>query len=121
MGHGHHHTAFEPQVLPKDYAKIRKIWVTAGILAFVTAIEFALAFTMSRGALLTTIFVLLTFVKSFYIVGEFMHLKYEVKTLIWSIIIPCLFIVWLIVALLIEGNAILYLRNLWQWYSGMYN
>ncbi len=119
MGHGHHTTAHAPQVLPKDKEKIKKIWMTALILAVVTAIEFLLAFTMERGVLLTSIFVLLTFVKSFYIVAEFMHLKYETKTLIWSIVIPTLFIVWLVVALLVEGNAILYFRNLWQWYAGL--
>jgi cytochrome c oxidase subunit IV len=116
MDHGHHDHASTVQVLPKDKAKIRKIWKTALILGVVTAIEFILAFTMSRGFALTSIFVLLTFVKTFYIVGEFMHLKYEVKTLIWSIVLPTLFIMWLILALLIEGNAILELRT---WVMGL--
>lgn len=117
MAHAHEHEEnVIHQVHPPDAAKIRKIWVTAGILAFVTAIEFLMAFTMQRGVLLTTGFVILTFVKTFYIVGEFMHLKYEVKSLIWSIVLPVIFIVWLIVALLIEGNAIWILRNIWMWY-----
>jgi cytochrome c oxidase subunit 4 len=108
--HGHHeHSAVH--VLPKDKAKISKIWTTAGILAVVTAIEFILAFTVPRGITLTGIFVLLTFVKTFYIVGEFMHLKYEVKTLIWSIVLPTLFIMWLILSMLMEGNAVHILRT----------
>jgi cytochrome c oxidase subunit IV len=49
-------------------------------------------------------------VKAFYIVGEFMHLKGEVKTLIWAIVVPLAFIVWLIAALLVEGDAILNVR-----------
>ena len=106
MGHSHHHAAPSLTVLPKDPAKIRKVWLTAGILAFVTAVEFVFAFTMERGALLTSIFVALTFVKTFYIVGEFMHLKYETKMLIWSIVLPVIFMIWLIVALLIEGGYI---------------
>lgn len=114
MAHGHHGHQAEVKVLPKDAAKIRKIWVTALILAVVTGIEFVLAFTMDRGWLLTTAFVLLTFVKTFYIVGEFMHLKYEVKVLIWSIVLPTLFIVWLITAMLTEGADILHLRKLWM-------
>ena len=115
MAHGHHHdNGHVVTVLPKDKAKIAKIWKTAAILAVVTAIEFVLAFTMERGSLLTSIFVLLTFIKTFYIVGEFMHLKYEVKVLIWSILVPVLFIIWLIVALLIEGDAIYTLRKLWS-------
>jgi cytochrome c oxidase subunit IV len=112
MAHAHHHdNGHVMAVLPKDKAKIALIWKTALILAVVTGIEFVLAFTMERGAFLTSIFVLLTFVKTFYIVGEFMHLKYEVKVLIWSIVIPTLFIVWLIVAMLTEGDSILELRE----------
>jgi cytochrome c oxidase subunit IV len=106
MSHGHHDSAPSLHVHPKDPAKIRKVWVTAGILAFFTAIEFVCAFTMDRGPFLTSIFVLLTFVKTFYIVGEFMHLKYESKMLIWSIVLPVSFIIWLIVALLMEGGYI---------------
>jgi cytochrome c oxidase subunit 4 len=106
MGHAHHDSAPALPVHPKDPAKIRKVWVTAGILAFVTAIEFLFAFTVERGFFLTSIFVLLTFVKTFYIVAEFMHLKYETKVLIWSIVLPVLFIIWLITALLIEGGYI---------------
>jgi cytochrome c oxidase subunit 4 len=112
--HGHHdHGAKAVQVTPPDKAKIRKIWMTCLILGVVTAIEFALAFTMGRGTLLTSIFVILTFVKTFYIVGEFMHLKYEVKVLIWSIVLPMAFIVWLITAMIVEGGAIFHLR---QWF-----
>ena len=111
--HGHNDHSLV-QVLPRDKAKIAKIWKTAGILAFVTAIEFILAFTVSRGVALTSLFVILTFVKTFYIVGEFMHLKYEVKTLIWSIVIPTLFVMWLILAMLIEGNSLFELRK-WIW------
>jgi len=51
-------------------------------------------------------FVILTLVKAFYIVGEFMHLKHEVKQLGWTIVLPMLFIAWLLVALLVEGGSI---------------
>jgi cytochrome c oxidase subunit IV len=111
--HGNHDHAAKVQVLPADKAKIRKIWMTCLILGIVTAIEFVLAFTMNRGTLLTSVFVILTFVKTFYIVGEFMHLKYEVKVLIWSIVLPMAFIVWLITAMIVEGGAIFHLR---QWF-----
>jgi len=103
----------EPQqinVAPPDKAKIRRIWMTALFLGVVTAIEFVFAFTMDAGVLRTSIFVGLTLVKAFYIVSEFMHLKYEVKVLIWSIMIPTLFIVWLLLAMLIEGEAIFNVR-----------
>jgi len=94
------------QVQPVDKEKINKIWRVAGILGAVTLVEFIFAFTMSRGVLLTSIFFGLTIVKAFYIVAEFMHLKHEQKSLIWSILIPLILIMWLIVALMVEGEAI---------------
>lgn len=97
-------------IKPADKSKIRKIWTVALILGVVTGIEFLFAFTMAPGTLRTSIFVGLTIVKAFYIVAEFMHLKYEVKVLIWSIILPMLFVVWLVIALLMEGNAIFDVR-----------
>lgn len=92
---------------PRDKKKEKFLWKIALILGIVTAIEFLFAFTLPRGPLLITIFVTLTIVKAFYIVAEFMHLKYEVKVLIWSILIPMLFVVWLIIALLVEGGTVM--------------
>ncbi|MGB3617179.1 MAG: cytochrome C oxidase subunit IV family protein [Catalinimonas sp.] len=86
------------------------IWRTFWILLILTAFEFLLAFTMPRGVLLTSIFIGMTLVKAFYIVGEFMHLRHEVKTLIWSIVLPTVFIIWLVIALFIEGGSLLEVR-----------
>lgn len=94
------------EVKPANKEHIRKIWKTALILAVVTAIEFLFAFTMPRGTLLVAIFIGLTIVKAFYIVAEFMHLRHEVKSMIWSIMIPTIFVVWLIIALLYEGGQV---------------
>lgn len=95
----------EPQVtvLPPDKAKIKKLWTVAGILGAVTAVEFLIAFILPHGPLKTAIFVALTIVKAAYIVLEFMHLKYEVKVLFWSILIPMIFVVWMLVAFVYEG------------------
>ncbi len=97
--------AHEPQitVLPPDKEKIKKLWTVAGILGAVTALEFVIAFTMGHGSLKTAIFVGLTIVKAAYIVGEFMHLRYEVKVLLWAILIPMIFVVWMLVAFVYEG------------------
>jgi len=85
------------------------VWRTFWILLIVTALEFLVAFTLPHEykLLRISIFVGMTLVKAFYIVSEFMHLKYEVKILVWSIIIPLVFVVWLIIALLVEGGTIL--------------
>ena len=98
----------EPQitVLPPDKAKIKKLWTVAGILGAITALEFVVAFTMGHGPLKTAIFVAMTIVKAAYIVGEFMHLRYEVKILLWSILIPMIFVVWILVAFVYEGMKI---------------
>jgi len=101
-----HTENIEIEPKPVDKEKIKKLWRIAAILGVVTAIEFFLAFTMPRGILLYSVFVGLTLVKAFYIVSEFMHLKYEVKSLIWSIMIPVILVIWLIVALLAEGGSV---------------
>lgn len=98
----------EPQitVLPPDKEKIKKLWTVAGILGAVTALEFVIAFTMHHGSLKTAIFVGMTIIKAAYIVGEFMHLRYEVKILLWSILLPMIFVVWMLVAFVYEGLKI---------------
>jgi cytochrome c oxidase subunit IV len=93
-------------VLPPNKEKIKKLWTVAGYLAIITAVEFVIAFTMGHGTLKTAIFIGLTIVKAAYIVGEFMHLRYEAKVLIWSILIPLIFVIWMLVAFVYEGMAI---------------
>src|SRR5690349_22792067 len=99
----HHPEESKVVVLPPNKEKIRKLWTVAGILGAVTALEFIVAFSMHSGALKTAIFVVMTIVKAAYIVGEFMHLRHEVKVLMWSIVIPMVFIVWMLVAFVYEG------------------
>jgi cytochrome c oxidase subunit 4 len=98
----------EPQVvvLPPDTAKIKKLWRVALILLLVTMVEFIIAFTLPHGPAKTFLFVILTIVKAGYIVGEFMHLRYEVKVLFWAVLIPMVFIVWMLVAFVYEGTKI---------------
>ena len=99
-------------VQPPDKEKIRKIWRVALILAIVTACEFAVAFILPPEYRMIKIltFIIMTIVKAFYIVAEFMHLGHEVKSLIYSILIPMAFVVWLLIALIVEGGSILIVR-----------
>lgn len=101
------HHSNEPQVtvLPPDKAKIMHLWKVAGILLLVTLAEFAVAFLVPHEFHNTrvAIFIAMTIVKAAYIVGEFMHLKHEVKVLMWSILIPMVFVVWMLVAFVYEG------------------
>ncbi|WP_460894597.1 cytochrome C oxidase subunit IV family protein [Rufibacter soli] len=85
-------------------AQTKAIWKVFFILCALTAVEFAFAFMMDPGTLRNAIFITLTLFKAFYIVGEFMHLKHEVKGLIWAVLVPTALLVWLLVALLVEGT-----------------
>lgn len=107
MAHDH-----EPQitVLPPNKEKIKKLWTVALILLVITICEFIVAFTLHHGPLKTSIFVVMTIVKAAYIVGEFMHLRYEAKLLMWSILIPMAFVVWMLVAFVYEGMKISLIR-----------
>ncbi|MEM6262401.1 MAG: cytochrome C oxidase subunit IV family protein [Bacteroidota bacterium] len=93
----------------------KSIYRTAIILSLLTAFEFLIAFTWELlpgplGLEVETVrtfknllYIILTIFKAFYIIAEFMHLKHEVKTLMYSVMIPFLFIVWLIIGMIIEG------------------
>ncbi|EIM76627.1 hypothetical protein A3SI_09188 [Nitritalea halalkaliphila LW7] len=97
-------------VIPRDEAKIVKIWKTAGILLALTLVEFVFAFNMERGILLYLIFIALTIWKAKYIMMDFMHLGEEAKPLFYSIVVPLIFLVWLAIALVKEGSEIFLMR-----------
>jgi cytochrome c oxidase subunit 4 len=92
--------------------QVKHLWRVFWILLLITAIEFIIAFQISSDNdfgkwLKISIFIILTFVKSFYIVGTFMHLKEEVKVLIWTIVLPVIFVIWFVAALVyFEGGYI---------------
>lgn len=94
------------QVQPVDKKKIQKIWKVAMFLAILTTIEFIVAFTFGAGTGRTIFFIALTIWKAFYIVSEFMHLGHEKKSLKLSILLPILFIIFLIFIMIYQGNAL---------------
>lgn len=47
----------------------------------------------------------LSLYKAYFIVYEFMHMKYEVKGLAMSVVLPMLLLVWAVIAFFQEGNA----------------
>lgn len=94
----------------KQKPQTRELWKVFVILLVITIIEFIIAFTVSSDTpvgkwLKISIFIILTFVKSFYIVGTFMHLKEEVKSLIWTVVLPIVFVLWFIAALVFYEGA----------------
>ncbi len=97
-------------VSPRNEEKIKKIWKTAAILLAITVVEFIMAFTIGRGILLYVAFMALTVWKARYIMLEFMHLGDEVKPLFYSILLPLVFLIWLVIALVKEGSEIFLMR-----------
>ncbi|MEN2282357.1 cytochrome C oxidase subunit IV family protein [Algoriphagus sp. SE2] len=98
------------EVHPRNEEKIKKIWKTAAILLAITVAEFIMAFTMDRGLFLYFLFIALTIWKARYIMLEFMHLGDEVKPLFYAIIVPLIFLIWLLIALAKEGSDIFLMR-----------
>lgn len=89
------------------------IWRVFIILLVVTTIEVALGIIKPDFLLieflgtsvLNIIFVMLTLLKAAYIVGEFMHLKYERVNLKWTIALPMLILIpYLVFIVLTEGS-----------------
>jgi cytochrome c oxidase subunit IV len=87
---------------------IRTVWRTTLILAIVTIVEVVgvLVYPDDAPKMLVNLFVIiLTLMKAYYIVAEFMHMKYEYKNLVLTILIPCLFFIWFIIAFLWDGAS----------------
>lgn len=97
-------------------SQVWAVWKSTILLSIVTAVEVAIAlghfyfFPESPRLLVNIMMVLATFLKAFFIVGEFMHLKYEQRAFIISLGVPLIFLVWAIIAFSIEGNYWLSMR-----------
>jgi cytochrome c oxidase subunit 4 len=93
-----------------------KIWGVLIFLSIVTIIEVALGIvkpeilienSFLRMKLINWIFIILTIVKAYYIMWDFMHLRDELRDLQASVVITLMFlIVYLAFILLVEGNYI---------------
>ncbi|RYY05973.1 MAG: caa(3)-type oxidase [Sphingobacteriaceae bacterium] len=105
-----HHEGDEHESLSKT-----KIWQVFFVLLGITAIEFIIALylvphkVIPQG-LANPIYILLTLAKAFYIVAYFMHLRFEKIGLMYSILVPTLFIIGLILVLTNESNYWLFAR-----------
>ncbi len=84
------------------------------VLAVITLLEVAVAL-VGKGYvieglhlpvwLMYVLMIGLSLFKAYYIVYEFMHMKYEVKGLAMSVILPMGLLVWAVVAFFSEGNS----------------
>jgi cytochrome c oxidase subunit IV len=93
----------------------KKIWVVFFILLIITTIEFIIAlYLVPKGYVAlrfaNPIYIVLTLFKAFYIVAYFMHLKFEKIGLVYSIVVPVIFIIGLILVLTNESHHWIDLR-----------
>ncbi len=92
----------------------KKIWQVFFVLLGITTVEFVLALavpeTTMRQGIKNVIYILLTLLKAYYIIAFFMHLKFEKLGMIYAILVPTIFIIGFIVAMLAEGNFWLDIR-----------
>ena len=64
--------------------------------------------------LLNTFFIMASLLKAFFIVGEFMHMKYETRALALTVLVPTVFLIWFIIAFLWEGAEWMNNREMWN-------
>jgi len=86
----------------------RTVWNVFWVLLGITAIEFIIALAIPTSfmpqGIKNFIYIALTLAKAFYIVAYFMHLKFEKLGLIYCIVVPTIFIIGLVAAMLYEGT-----------------
>jgi cytochrome c oxidase subunit 4 len=93
----------------------KRIWNVFFVLLGITTVEFIIALYLVPHGYTTyhtanPIYIVLTLAKAFYIVGYFMHLKFEKVSLVFAIIVPVLFIIGLILVLTNESHHWIDLR-----------
>ena len=96
------------EVKPLNKEKVKLFLRVMWILAAITGFEFLIAFTVPHEYkwLRIVVFVVLTIFKAYYIVSEFMHLGNERRSLKMIIVLPMLFVVFLIFILIFQAEAI---------------
>jgi cytochrome c oxidase subunit 4 len=102
----HEHVSHESEEKAHSALNTKVIWRVFWILLGVTIFEVAISFTALSKDLLLYTFIALTIVKAYYIVGFFMHLKFEKIPMIWSLLLPFVLIVYLIFIAIYEGTAL---------------
>lgn len=99
----------------------KAIWRTFWILLGITVVELGLAIWYYETDFLPKhflngVFVIMTLAKAFFIIAEFMHLKYELRNMVLTLGIPALLFIWFVTAFLWDGNSYRNLRNRYDKY-----
>ncbi len=100
--------------------QVSAVWRATLWLSIITILEVAAALmwlawvdpsTNKMG--LNIFFIVMSLLKAYFIVGEFMHIRYETRALTLTILVPTFFLIWFIIAFLWEGIEWLNARDLW--------
>ncbi len=96
---------------------IKKVYFGLGLLAVVTLVEVGFSL-FGKGHIIGgmediswlayvvgVILIALSLYKAYFIIYEFMHMKYELKGLALSVLLPTLLLVWAIIAFFQEGDS----------------
>jgi cytochrome c oxidase subunit IV len=97
-----------------EYTDAKKIVLkTILILGAITVVEVLIALT-GKGYIIegwhwpvwfmAIAMIVLSSVKAYYIIYEFMHMKYEVPDLVKTVLLPTILLVWAIIAFTYEGT-----------------
>ncbi|HQO90357.1 MAG TPA: cytochrome C oxidase subunit IV family protein [Chitinophagales bacterium] len=94
-------------------SQVAAVWKSTLWLSIITVVEVVIALTLGHlipKFILNLFFVLASVLKAFFIIAEFMHLKYEKRAFIISLGVPLIFLVWALIAFVVEGNYWLHLN-----------
>ena len=97
---------------------ISKVYYGLKLLAIVTLVEVFVSL-FGKGHIVSSvkglggwfigiiglIIIVLSLYKAYFIIYEFMHMKYEVKTLATTVLLPTALLIWAVIAFFQEGNA----------------
>lgn len=112
-----HHLSDEQYISQK-----KAVWRATIILGLVTFVEIGLALMHYYDimgmhnlpkSILSSFMIILSLLKAYFIVGEFMHIRYEMRALTLTILVPLIFLVYGVIMFMWEGSAWLALRKLW--------
>lgn len=101
-------------------SQVSAVWKATAWLSAITIVEVvaALAWMEFMGdspkLLLNSFFIAASLLKAYFIVGEFMHVRYEARALALTILTPTIFLIWFIIAFLWEGDAWKSNRQKWD-------
>jgi len=97
---------------------ISKVYYGLKLLAIVTLVEVFISLfgkghivPAAKGwgtwfvAIIAILIIGLSLYKAYFIIYEFMHMKYEVKTLATTVLLPTALLIWAVIAFFQEGNA----------------